>query len=90
MVPRPATRTPTSTAKDVPSTCILWAESHREQKLNAKPAGFLSYVHLDDHRGRITAFREELSREIGMQLGVEFPIFQDRDDIAWGQNWDKR
>jgi hypothetical protein len=58
--------------------------------LAAKPAGFLSYVHDDDHRGRITEFRKELSREIGMQLGVEFPIFQDRDDIAWGQNWEKR
>jgi len=25
-----------------------------------------------------------------MQIGAEFPIFQDRNDIAWGQNWRDR
>ena len=25
-----------------------------------------------------------------MQTGEEFPIFQDRNDIAWGQNWQQR
>ena len=25
-----------------------------------------------------------------MQTGEEFPIFQDRNDIKWGQNWKQR
>jgi len=25
-----------------------------------------------------------------MQLGEDFPIFQDRNDIQWGQNWEER
>lgn len=25
-----------------------------------------------------------------MQIGQEFAIFQDRNDIAWGQNWQAR
>jgi cobaltochelatase CobT len=54
--------------------------------MNGEPAAFLSYVHTDDHDGRITAFREQLSNEIRMQIGRPFPIFQDRKDIQWGQN----
>ena len=57
-----------------------------------QPAAFMSYVRSDDQHddGRITLFRERLSAEIRMQTGVEFPIFQDRSDIAWGQNWQQR
>jgi parallel beta-helix repeat protein len=56
------------------------------------PAAFMSYVRLDDQHegGQLTEFRTRLSAEVRMQVGSEFPIFQDRNDIAWGQNWRDR
>src|SRR3954470_3409040 len=54
------------------------------------PAAFLSYVHDDDKYGHITKLRERLEDEVRMVVGVEFPIFQDRKDIRWGQNWKTR
>jgi parallel beta-helix repeat protein len=56
------------------------------------PAAFLSYVRLDDkhERGRLSEFRERLSGEVRIQTGEEFPIFQDREDIHWGQEWKSR
>ena len=56
------------------------------------PLGFMSYVHLDDEHenGRITQLRERLSAEVRLQTGDEFPIFQDRSDIRWGENWQRR
>ena len=58
----------------------------------AGPAAFMSYVRFDDAHedGQLTAFRERLVGEIRIQTGHEFPIFQDRNDIAWGQNWRQR
>lgn len=57
-----------------------------------KPIAFMSYVHFDDahDNGKLTQFRERLSGELTMQTGDEFPIFQDRNDINWGQNWKER
>ena len=55
-----------------------------------KPAAFMSYVHSDDKYGQLTTLRERLSDEVQMQIGTEFPIFQDRKDIQWGQNWKER
>jgi len=40
----------------------------------------MSYVRFDD--AQLTAFRERLAGEIRIQTGREFPIFQDRNDIA--------
>lgn len=59
---------------------------------NPEPAAFLSYVRADDQHegGLISQFRERLSAEVRMQIGQDFPIFQDRSDIAWGQNWRTR
>ncbi len=54
------------------------------------PAAFLSYVHHDDKYGHISTLRERLGDEVRMAVGVEFPIFQDRNDIQWGQNWKTR
>src|ERR1700741_193063 len=56
------------------------------------PIAFLSYVRDDDDRdsGRITKIRENISAEVKMQTGTEFPVFQDRKDIRWGQNWQER
>jgi len=57
-----------------------------------EPAAFMSYVRFDDQHddGQITQFRERLGREVRAQTGDEFAIFQDRSDIAWGQNWQRR
>lgn len=56
------------------------------------PAGFMSYVRLDDQHesGRLSEFCKRLSGEMRMQTGEDFYIFQDRNDIAWGQQWKQR
>jgi len=57
--------------------------------VNDAPVAFLSYVRFDDEHdnGRLTEFRERLSREVRIQTGQSFEIFQDRKDIAWGEQW---
>ena len=57
-----------------------------------RPAAFLSYVRFNDQHddGWISQFCERLSAEVRVQIGEEFPIFQDRKDIAWGQSWQQR
>lgn len=50
----------------------------------------MSYVRSDDQYKRLTEFRERLEQEVRMQIGEAFPIFQDRNDIHWGQNWRDR
>jgi cobaltochelatase CobT len=56
------------------------------------PIAFLSYVRADDEhdRGRITALRGRLEGEVRMHTGKPFPIFQDKKDIKWGQQWKER
>jgi cobaltochelatase CobT len=53
---------------------------------------FLSYVRSDDAHdfGRITELRQSLEGEIKMQTGQAFHIFQDRNDISWGEQWKAR
>jgi F-box protein 11 len=60
--------------------------------MSRQPAAFMSYVRfVDQHEGgRLTQFRERLAAEVQVQTGEEFLIFQDRNDIAWGQNWQAR
>ncbi len=55
-------------------------------------AAFMSYVRFNDQHddGQLTQFRERLSAEVRAQTGEEFPTFQDRSDIAWGQAWRQR
>jgi parallel beta-helix repeat protein len=57
-----------------------------------RPAAFLSYVHFDDEHeaGRLTELRKRLSAEVQLQMGEPFPIFQDRANIQWGQDWKQR
>ncbi len=57
-----------------------------------QPAAFMSYVRFDDEHdnSRLTAFRKRLSEEVRLQTGEEFPIFQDRNDIHWGEAWNER
>jgi formylglycine-generating enzyme required for sulfatase activity len=56
------------------------------------PAAFISYAHLDDHAygGRITRLRERLEGMSGSAIGRKFRIFQDRNDIGWGQHFPSR
>ena len=56
------------------------------------PVAFLSYSHFDDDHdgGYLTKFRERLSGEVRIHTAKDFPIFQDRDSIEWGQNWTER
>jgi parallel beta-helix repeat protein len=56
------------------------------------PAAFMSYARFNDEHddGQLSAFRQRLSAEVRAQTGEEFAIFQDRNDIAWGQNWQQR
>jgi F-box protein 11 len=52
----------------------------------------MSYVRFNDQHddGQLSQFRERLGTEVRAQTGEEFAIFQDRNDIAWGQNWQQR
>jgi F-box protein 11 len=54
--------------------------------------GFLSYLNRADKlaKGGITQLRERLEEELQLQLGLDFHIFQDRQNVAWGQNWRRR
>lgn len=54
---------------------------------NRKPVAFMSYVRSLDKKGYLTKFHEYLSDELKGQSGEEFPIFMDRKDIEWGQDW---
>jgi hypothetical protein len=56
------------------------------------PIAFLSYVRDDDTHdlGRISDLRTRLEGEVRMQTGRPFPIFQDRNDIIWGEQWRER
>src|SRR2546430_17596746 len=56
------------------------------------PAGFLSYVRDDDQHdsGRLTEIAKRVAGEVRMQSGEKFEIFQDRNDILWGQQWKQR
>ena len=60
--------------------------------MNKHPVGFMSYVRIDDQHesGRLSQFCDRLTGEVRMQTGEEFRIFQDRNDIAWGQQWQQR
>jgi formylglycine-generating enzyme required for sulfatase activity len=62
------------------------------QQVNNQPIGFMSYVRADDahENGRLSDFCARLSGEVRLHSGDEFPIFQDRNDIAWGQQWARR
>jgi hypothetical protein len=55
-----------------------------------QPQAFMSYAHIDDRHQRLSQFRKELSGEVQVYLGREFAIFQDWNDIGWGQNWNAR
>ncbi|MFI5329694.1 MAG: right-handed parallel beta-helix repeat-containing protein [Desulfobaccales bacterium] len=61
-------------------------------KKGRTPLAFMSYARfVDEHdQGQLTKFCERLSGEVQVQTGETFPIFQDRKDIHWGQQWQER
>lgn len=50
----------------------------------------MSYAHADDDDGRLSELRDKLSAQTQKVIGEEFPIFQDHEDIKWGQDWEAR
>jgi tetratricopeptide (TPR) repeat protein len=67
----------------------------REEDLSMserRPMAFMSYVHFaDEHDKRyLTRFCQLLSGEVQLLSGEEFFIFQDRNDIEWGESWKER
>jgi TIR domain len=60
--------------------------------MTIEPSAFWSYVRqVDDHDGgNLSRIREKLSGELQAQTGEKFEVFQDREDIKWGQQWDSR
>ena len=57
-----------------------------------RPMAFLSYAHFADSfdGGYLTKFSLRLSGEACLQWGDQFPIFQDRKDLLWGDCWKER
>lgn len=56
------------------------------------PVAFLSYATINDthDQGNLTELCARLSAEVRVQTGENFPIFQDRTHIQWGQAWQER
>jgi iron(II)-dependent oxidoreductase len=69
-------------------------ENARPKQAEAQlaPMAFMSYARFDDTRdgGKLTRLCEELSLEVRALSGKPFPIFQDKKDVHWGQEWQKR
>ncbi len=53
---------------------------------------FFSYVRQNDqHDGRkLSALRRLIEMEVWAQTAESFELFQDQDDIEWGEDWQKR
>lgn len=54
-----------------------------------KISGFFSYAHEDDVCGRLHMLRDDLIAEYKQLTGNDLELFLDRDDIKWGDRWDK-
>lgn len=60
--------------------------------MSASPIAFLSYVRDDDKDANcyISSLREELAKATRLRMGSNFKIFQDWQDIGWGEDWQYR
>ncbi len=59
----------------------------------SSPAAFLSYARQDDENsvGHLSELRSLLEREMQSITGdAKFRIFQDQEDVGWGQKWQNR
>jgi len=59
-------------------------------KEDRNPGAFMCYARINDRDGSLTKLREKLSEEVEEHIGEKFPIFQDIEDIKWGQDWKER
>jgi hypothetical protein len=62
----------------------------RKMSTAVTPSAFMSYAHIDNQYAQLSEFRERLTNEVHVQTGEPFPIFQDRNDIQFGQPWRER
>jgi formylglycine-generating enzyme required for sulfatase activity len=62
------------------------------QQPDQRPDALMSYTSFDDEHDEenLSAFRERLSREVRAWTGRKFHIFQDVEDIGWGQQVEQR
>jgi hypothetical protein len=53
---------------------------------------FMSYATLDDSTdgGVLSRIREQLSKEVEAKTAQKFPIFQDKENIRWSEDWRKK
>lgn len=60
--------------------------------MEQKSRALISYARADDqnHNVFFSRFRERLSSEVRAQTGKDFQIFQDTEDIRWGQYFQER
>jgi hypothetical protein len=58
--------------------------------MDKKPVAFMSYAHVDDEIDSLTQLRQHLEVVVRQQIGADFDIFKDRDNIHWGENWQER
>ena len=59
---------------------------------NQSFVAFFSYVRRNDEhdKGRLTSFRKLLEAELWAQTGKDLQIFQDIEDIEWGDVWKEK
>ncbi len=55
-----------------------------------KPGAFMCYARINDRDSTLTKLRKNLSDEVEEYIGEKFPIFQDVEDITWGEDWKER
>ena len=60
--------------------------------LNLTPVAFMSYAHAGDvqEEQRLSQLREQLIREVSIQIGEPFEILHDRKDMLWNRQWKLR
>lgn len=53
---------------------------------------FFSYVRQNDQldNGKFSALRKLIEAEVWVQTAENFELFQDQEDIAWGEDWKER
>jgi len=53
---------------------------------------FFSYMRQNDQhdKGKLSTLRKLIEAEVWAQTAVNFKLFQDQEDIAWGENWKER
>lgn len=61
--------------------------SSQEPSIVNRVGTFWSYVHRDDHDGRLSQLARDLVTEYEMITGDQLDLFVDKDGIEWGDRW---